>query len=85
MIYSALNEKTGQYFSVLTNSKGKYIKGKKITFIVNGKKYSVKTYKKGLAKVKVSLNKRKTFKFTVKFAGDKSYKAVNKKAKVKIR
>lgn len=80
-----LKSKKKYLTAVLTNSKGKYIKGKKITFIVNGKKYSVKTNKKGLAKVKVSLNRRKTFKFTVKFAGDKSYKAVNKKAKVKIR
>lgn len=71
--------------AILKNSKGKRIKNKKITFIVNGKKYKAKTNSKGIAKVNVSLNKRKTYRFKVKFAGDKSYKAVSKKAKIVIK
>ncbi len=71
--------------ATLKNSKGKVIKNKKITFTINGKKYTAKTNSKGIAKVKVSLSKRKTYKFTAKFACDKSYKAVSKTAKVVVK
>ena len=71
--------------ATLKDSTGKKIKGKKVTFIVNKKKYTAKTNKKGVATVKVKLSKKKTYKFTVKFAGDKYYKAVKKTAKVIIK
>lgn len=71
--------------ATLKNKKGKSIKNKKLTFKVNGKKYSAKTNSKGIAKVKVKLSKRKTYKFTVKFAGSNAYKAISKKAKVIIK
>ena len=71
--------------ATLKNKKGKRIKNKKITFKVNGKKYTAKTNSKGIAKVKVKLSKRKTYKFTVKFAGSNAYKAISKKAKVIIK
>ena len=63
----------------------KVIKGKKIVFIVNKKKYTAKTNKKGVATVKIKLSKRKTYKVTVKFAGDKYYKASKKTSKVVIK
>ena len=63
----------------------KVIKGKKIVFIVNKKKYIAKTNKKGVATVKIKLSKRKTYKVTVKFAGDKYYKASKKTSKVVIK
>ena len=71
--------------ATLKTKSGKVIANKKITFVVNGKKYTAKTNKKGIATVKVKLSKRKTFKFTVKFAGDSTYLKASKNAKVKIR
>ena len=71
--------------ATLKTKSGKVIANKKITFVVNGKKYTAKTNKKGIATVKVKLSKRKTFKFTVKFAGGSTYLKASKTAKVKIR
>ena len=71
--------------ATLKTKSGKAIAKKKLTFIVNGKKYLAKTNKKGVATVKVKLSKRKTFKFTVKFAGGSTYLKASKTAKVKIR
>ncbi|MBO7713641.1 MAG: right-handed parallel beta-helix repeat-containing protein [Methanobrevibacter sp.] len=69
----------------LKDQTGKVIKSKKVTFTVNGKKYTAKTNKKGVATVKVKLSKKKTYKVTVKFAGDKTYVAVKKTGKVVIK
>ena len=80
-----LKSKKKYLTATLKNSKGKAIKNKKITFKLNGKKYTAKTNKKGIAKVKVKINRKKTYKFTVSFAGDSSYKAVSKKAKISIK
>ena len=71
--------------ATLKDQTGKVIKSKKVTFTVNGKKYTAKTNKKGVATVKVKLSKKKTYKFTVKFAGDKTYVAVKKTGKVVIK
>ncbi|AMK16370.1 right-handed parallel beta-helix repeat-containing protein [Methanobrevibacter olleyae] len=71
--------------ATLKDRTGKRIKNKKITFIVNGKKYKAKTNKRGVVTVKVKLSKKKTYKFTVKFAGDKTYYSAKKTAKVKIK
>ena len=65
--------------------KGKAIKGKKISFRINGKTYTAKTNSKGIATVKVKLNKRKTYKFTAKFAGDNTFKAISVKAKAVVK
>ena len=71
--------------ATLKNSKGKAIKNKKITFTINGKRYVATTNSKGLAKVKVRLSSKKTYKFTAKFAGDKSYNAISRTAKVVVK
>lgn len=71
--------------ATLKDQTGKVIKSKKVTFTVNGKKYTAKTNKKGVATVKVKLSKKKTYKVTVKFAGDKTYYAVKKTGKVVIK
>ena len=63
----------------------KVIKGKKLIFTINKKKYRAKTNKRGMASVKVRVSKRKTYKFTVKFAGDDTYLKSSKKAKLRIR
>jgi len=77
--------KTKSLTATLKDNKGHLIKNKVISFIVNGKYYSAKTNSKGVATVKVSLSTKKTYSFTVKFAGDKSFAAVTKKGKVTIK
>ena len=62
------------------------LKSKKVTLKVKGKTYTAKTNKKGIATFKITkLTKKGTFKYTVKFAGDKAYKAVNKNGKITIK
>ena len=53
--------------------KEKHLKGKKILFTVNCKKYIAKTNKKGDATVKVRLSK-KTYKSSIKFVGENTYR-----------
>ena len=79
------SKKVKKLTATLKNSKGKAIKGKKIIFTVNGKKYTAKTNKKGVATVKVKVSKKKTYKVKVRFAGDKTYlkKTINRKLKIK--
>ena len=79
------NAKTKKLTATLKNSKGKALKGKKIAFTVNGKKYTAKTNAKGVAAVKVSLSKKKTYKVTVKFVGDKTYNKLTKTSSVVIK
>ena len=66
------------------SASGKVVANKKITFTVNGKSYSATTNAKGVATVKVSLNKKGTYSFTAKFAGNTMYAAMNKTAKLTI-
>ena len=79
------SKKTKYLYATLKATNKKAIKGKKLTFTVNGKKFTAKTNAKGIAKVKVKLSKRKTYKFTVKFAGDNTFKKISKKGKVVIK
>ena len=66
------------------SASGKVVANKKITFTVDGKSYSATTNDKGLATVKVSLSKKGTYSFNVKFAGNTMYAAVNKIGKLVI-
>ena len=79
------SKKTKYLYATLKAANKKAIKGKKLVFIVNKKKYTAKTNKKGVAKVKVKLSKKKTYKFKVKFAGDNTFKKAAKKGKVVIK
>ena len=76
--------KTKKLTATLKDQTGKVVKSKKVLFTVNGKKYTAKTNSKGVATVKVKLTSKKTYKFSVKFAGDSKYYAVTKTGKVKI-
>jgi VCBS repeat-containing protein len=68
----------------LKDASKKAIKGKKITFTVKGKTYSAKTNAKGIATVTIKLTKKGKYAVTAKFAGDNTYKAISKKAKLTI-
>ncbi len=68
----------------LMDNNGNLIANKQISFTVNGKTYIGKTNSKGLVSVKVSLSKKKTYAFTVKFDGDSSFGSAIKKAKIVI-
>ncbi|WP_458454812.1 Ig-like domain-containing protein [Methanobrevibacter sp.] len=77
--------KTKKLTATFKAASGKVVANKKITFTVNGKKYSAITNAKGVATVKVSLNKKGTYKFTAKFAGNSMYAAITKKGKLTIK
>ena len=71
--------------ATLKKVSGKYLKGKRITFKFNGKKYSAKTNKKGVAKVTVKKKVLKKLKKEKKVAYQATYLkgTVKKKSKVK--
>ncbi|WP_297980439.1 PKD domain-containing protein [uncultured Methanobrevibacter sp.] len=77
--------KTKTLTATFKDAKGQLIKGKKVTFTVNGKSYTASTNAKGVASVKVSLSSKKTYSFTVKFDGDDTFAAVTKTGKVTIK
>ena len=77
--------KTKTLTATLKDNNNKLVSGKTLTFTVNGKTYTAKTNSKGVASVKVSLSTKKTYSFTVKFAGDDYYGAVTKSGKVTIK
>lgn len=76
--------KTKSLTATFKTANGKVVANKKISFTVNGKTYSAKTNSKGMATVNVSLNKKGTYSFTVKFAGDDTFAAVSKNAKLTL-
>lgn len=59
--------------------------GKKVTLKLKSKTYTAKTNKKGQAVFKLKMTKKGTFKAVIKFNGDKIYKSVSKKVKIKIK
>ena len=77
--------KTKTLKATLKSANGNPIAGKKITFTVNGKTYTATTNKNGVASVNVSLSTKKTYQFTVKFAGDSTYYAKTVSSKVVIK
>ena len=77
--------KTKSLTATLKTVNGNPVSGKKISFTVNGKTYAGTTNAKGVATVKVSLSKKGTYSFTVKYAGDTQFATVSKKAKLTIK
>ena len=81
----AASAKTKSLTATFKTKSGNAVSGRKITFTVNGKSYSAKTNSKGVATVKVSISKKGTYSFTAKFAGDDTYAAASKSAKLTIK
>ena len=71
--------------AITLKSSGKAVAGKKVTVKVNGKIFAAKTNSKGVATVTVKLTKKGTYKYTAKFAGDKTYKAISKVGKIVVK
>ena len=77
--------KTKKYTVVLKDNTGNVIKKAKVTLKVKGKTYKATTNSKGKATFKIKkLSKKGTFKATVTYKGNKYYKKVTKKAKIKV-
>ena len=76
--------KTKTLTATFKSASGKLVANKKVTFTVNGKTYTGTTDSKGVASVNVSLSTKKTYSFTAKFAGDNTYAAITKTAKLTI-
>lgn len=76
--------KTKTLTATFKTALGNPIKSKKITFTVNGKTYTGTTNANGIASVKVSLSKKGTYSFTVKYAGDNTFNTVSKTGKLTI-
>ena len=77
--------KTKKVTAVLKTSRSKALIGKKIVFIIKGKKYAAKTNKKGIAAANIKLTKKGTYACLIKYASDTSYSAITKKIKVVIK
>ena len=76
--------KTKTLTATLKTAHGNVVKGKVISFTVNGKTYKGTTNAKGVASVKVSLSKKGTYSCIAKYAGDDVFKATSRKFNVKI-
>ena len=74
----AASAKTKTLTATFKSAKGNLIANKKVTFTVNGKTYQATTNDKGVATVKVSLNKKGTYNFTVKYGGDSTISPISK-------
>jgi hypothetical protein len=71
---------------VLLKDQFKKVMSKKtVKLIINKKTYTAKTNSKGIASFKVTLKDKKTYKFTVKFGGNRYYNSISKKISVKVK
>lgn len=78
--------KVKKYIVTLKNNKGKVMKKVKLTLKIGKKTYKAKTNSKGKATFKITkLTKKGKKTATVKFAGNKYYKAISKKVKITIK
>lgn len=76
--------KKSQYLSIsLKDVNNKILKSKYIKVTFKGKTYTVKTNSKGIAKLKVKLTSKKTYKVAVNFKGDSIYLASKITTKIK--
>lgn len=77
--------KNKKFSATLKDKNGKAIKGAKITFKIKGKKYSAKTNKKGVATVKIKINKKGKYTITISFKGSTLYSSKTIKSKLTVK
>ena len=77
--------KVKKYTATLKDNKGKAIKKAKLTLKVGKKTYKATTNAKGVVTFKVKLTKKGTYTATLKFAGNKYFKALSKKVKITVK
>ena len=77
--------KNKKFKATLKTKTGKAIKGAKIIFKIKGKKYTAKTNKKGIATVKIKINKKGKHTVTISYKGNKSYASKTIKSKLIIK
>ena len=82
---ATLKVKKVKKIKVTLKSEGKAVAGKTVTIKVAKKTFKAKTNAKGVATIKVKVAKKGSYKATVKFAGDKAYKAASKTIKIKVK
>ncbi|WP_297981955.1 Ig-like domain-containing protein [uncultured Methanobrevibacter sp.] len=77
--------KTKTLTATFKDARGIVLKGKKISFTVNGKTYIGTTNTKGIATVKVSLSKKGTYSVTSKFEGDITFSSITRSSKLVLK
>lgn len=82
---ATLKAKKAKKIKVTLKASGKAVAGKTVTIKVAKKTFKAKTNAKGVATIKVKVAKKGSYKATVKFAGDKAYKAASKTIKIKVK
>ena len=82
---ATLKAKKAKKIKVTLKAGGKAVAGKTITIKVAKKTFKAKTNAKGVATIKVKIAKKGSYKATVKFAGDKAYKAATKTVKFTVK
>ncbi len=80
----SVNAKTKKLSATVLDKNNKPVIGRKVSFTVNGKTYNGKTNSKGVATVTITLNKKGTYTYTAKFAGDDVYSGKSAKGTLKI-
>ena len=81
-----VNVKVKKYKITLKTNKNKVMKNIKVTLKVNKKTFTAKTNKKGVATFKITnLKKRGKFTAVIKYAGNKYYNKLTKKAKINVK
>lgn len=77
--------KNKKFTATLKTKNGKAIKGARIIFKIKGKKYSAKTNKKGIATVKIKINKKGKYAITISFKGSNLYTSKTIKSRLIIK
>jgi hypothetical protein len=80
-----LKVKKAKKIKITLKSGGKAVAGKKVIIHVNGKAFSAKTNKKGVASIKVKINKKGTYSYVASFAGDSAYDSGLKVGKIVVK